>query len=166
MYALVRSWNITFSVRNLREICYIGIFWYIYYILHITFVYNAIHICWLSDNSVCIGYYTLCAWCAATPVLSTCKYSYIARQTFMLNGGNIKWSKGKILQRALVRVIYTSEKLHDVYDSYSRIIYSVWPWQGKLREIYFSSFSWRDRRLSDEVDIVGMFSLKHWVIFA
>lgn len=123
----------------------------------IIFVYNAIQI-WLSNNSICFGYYIVCAWCAATFPFSACKYSYNARQTFTLNGGNIKWGKGKILQQALVRVIYTSEKLHDVYDSYSRIIYSIWPWQGEFH-MYFSSFSWRDRRGRDEVDIVKCF---HW----
>lgn len=66
----------------------------------------------------------------------------------------VKWIRVRILQRALVKVIYTSEKLYDVYDSYSRIIYSVWPWQGELREIYFSSFSWRDHRdVADKEDI-------------
>lgn len=90
--------------------------------------------------------YAMCMMRSYTIPFSTCKYLYIAGQTFMLNGGNIKWGKGKILQRALVRVIYTSEKLHDVYDSYSRIIYSVWPWQDEFHEIYFSSFSWGDRR--------------------
>lgn len=103
---------------------------------------------------------TLCAWCAATFPFSTCKYSYIARQTFTLNGGNIKWGKGKILQRALERVIYTSEKLYDVYDSYSRIIYSFWPWQSEFHDMYFSSFFWRVRRSGYR----SIFLLKHWNI--
>lgn len=61
-------------------------------------VYNTVHKSGLSGDSICFGYYGVRARCAATFPFSTCKYSYIARQTFMLNGGNIKW--GKILQRA------------------------------------------------------------------
>lgn len=70
----------------------------------------------------------------------------------MTNSGSRKWSKGKILQQGMEIVIYTLEKLHDVYDIYSRIIYSTCSCRV-LHQPYFSFVSLEEPWLSIGIEI-------------
>lgn len=95
----------------------------------------------------------LCIWCTATFPFSPCENTQgVSRDRRLCYGDsngkekkeekkrNKEDRRGEILQRVWVRVIYTLEKLSDIYDTYSRIIYSGCLTMCNLQTILFYFF--------------------------